>query len=76
MAIFPTAVDLVNTKSNLLEWTLNTILHLSCITIIIFIRVWFTLIVCRKWRLKANVSKTAVMAFGKGFVEGSWKWGE
>ena len=30
---------------------------------------------CRKWRLKANVSKSAVMAYGKGFVEGSWKWG-
>ena len=31
---------------------------------------------CRKWRLKANVSKSAVMTFGKGSVEGSWKWGE
>ena len=30
---------------------------------------------CRKWRLKANVSKSAVMTFGKGSVEGSWKWG-
>ena len=28
---------------------------------------------CRKWRLKANVSKSAVMTFGKGSVEGSWK---
>ena len=28
---------------------------------------------CRKWRLKANVSKSAVMT---GSVEGSWKWGE
>ena len=37
---------------------------------------WFTLIECRKWRLKANVSKSAVMTFGKGSVEGSWKWGE
>ena len=31
---------------------------------------------CREWRLKANVSKSAVMTFGKGSVEGSWKWGE
>ena len=31
---------------------------------------------CRKWRLKANVSNSAVIAFGKGSVEGSWKWGE
>ena len=31
---------------------------------------------CRKWRLKANGSKSAVMTFGKGSVEGSWKWGE
>ena len=31
---------------------------------------------CRKWRLKANVSKSAVMTFGKGSVEGSWKWGQ
>ena len=30
---------------------------------------------CRKWRLKAIVSKSAVMTFGKGSVEGSWKWG-
>ena len=29
----------------------------------------------RKWRLKANVSKIVVIAFGKGSVEGSWKWG-
>ena len=31
---------------------------------------------CREWRLKANVSKSAVMTFGKGCVEGSWKWGK
>ena len=31
---------------------------------------------CRKWRLKANVSKSTVMTFGKGSVKGSWKWGE
>ena len=30
---------------------------------------------CRKWRLKANVSNSAVMT-GKSSVEGSWKWGE
>ena len=29
-----------------------------------------------RWRLKANVSKSAVMTFGKGSVEDSWKWGE
>ena len=31
---------------------------------------------CRKWRLKANVSKSAVMTFEKGSVEFSWKWRE
>ena len=31
---------------------------------------------CRKWRLKANVSKSTIMTFGMGSVEGSWKWGE
>ena len=30
---------------------------------------------CRKLRLKANVSKSAVMTFGKGTVEGIWKRG-
>ena len=30
---------------------------------------------CRKLRLKANVRKSAVMTFGKGSVEGSWKRG-
>ena len=28
---------------------------------------------CRKWRLKDNVSKSAVMVFS---VDGAWKWGE
>ena len=28
---------------------------------------------CSKWRLQANVSKSAVMVFS---VEGGWKWGE
>ena len=28
---------------------------------------------CRKWRLKANVSKSAVMVFS---VDGAWKWRE
>ena len=27
-----------------------------------------------KWRLKANVSKSAVMVFSKNSVEGGWKW--
>ena len=31
---------------------------------------------CNKWRLKANVSKSAVMVFSKNSVEGRWKWGE
>ena len=31
---------------------------------------------CRKWRLKANVSKSAVMVFARESVDGPWKWGE
>ena len=31
---------------------------------------------CNKWRLKANVSKSAVMVFSKNSVEGGWKLGE
>ena len=31
---------------------------------------------CCKWRLKANVSKSAVMVFAKDAVDGSWSWGE
>ena len=31
---------------------------------------------CSKWRLRANVSKSAVMVFSKGAVNGCWKWGE
>ena len=31
---------------------------------------------CNKWRLKANVSKSAVMVFSRNSVEGRWKWGE
>ena len=30
---------------------------------------------CQRWRLKANVSKSAVMTLGKGVVEGNKKWG-
>ena len=30
---------------------------------------------CCKWRLKANVSKSAVMVFATDTVEGDWKWG-
>ena len=29
-----------------------------------------------RWRLKANVGKSAVMVFCKDKVEGRWKWGE
>ena len=31
---------------------------------------------CRKWRLKANVSKSAVMVFTRESVDGAWKRGE
>ena len=31
---------------------------------------------CSKWRLRANVSKNAVMVFSKDTVNGCWKWGE
>ena len=31
---------------------------------------------CNKWRLKANVSKSAVMVFSENSIEGGWKWGE
>ena len=29
----------------------------------------------QKWRLKANVSRSAVMVFGRESVDGAWKWG-
>ena len=28
---------------------------------------------CNKWRLKANVSKSAVMVFSRNIVEGGWE---
>ena len=31
---------------------------------------------CSKWRLRANVIKSAVMIFSKDAVNGCWKWGE
>ena len=31
---------------------------------------------CSKWRLRANVSKSAVMVFSKDAVNGCCKWGE
>ena len=31
---------------------------------------------CSRWRLRANVSKSAVMVFSKTSVSGEWKWGE
>ena len=31
---------------------------------------------CNRWRLKANVGKSAVMVFSKDKSEGRWKWGE
>ena len=30
---------------------------------------------CSKWRLQANVSKSAVMVFSKDAVNGCWQWG-
>ena len=30
---------------------------------------------CCKWRLKANVRKSAVVVFARKIVEGSWNWG-
>ena len=31
---------------------------------------------CSKWRLRANVIKSAVMVFSKDAVNGCWKWGK
>ena len=31
---------------------------------------------CSKWRLRANVIKSAVMVFPKDVVNGCWKWGK
>ena len=31
---------------------------------------------CSKWKLRANVNKSAVMVFSKDAVNGCWKWGE
>ena len=31
---------------------------------------------CSKWRLRENVSKSAVMVFSKDDANGCWKWGE
>ena len=31
---------------------------------------------CSKWRLRANVIKSAVMVFSKDTVNGCWKWGK
>ena len=31
---------------------------------------------CNRWRLKANVSKCAVVVFSKSKVPGRWTWGE
>ena len=31
---------------------------------------------CSKWRLRANVGKSAVMVFSKDAVNGCCKWGE
>ena len=31
---------------------------------------------CSKWRLRANVSKSAVMVFSKVAINGCWQWGE
>ena len=31
---------------------------------------------CNRWRLRANVRKSAVMVFSRDMVEGDWMWGE
>ena len=31
---------------------------------------------CSRWRLRANVSKSAVMVFSQALVSGEWKWSE
>ena len=31
---------------------------------------------CNRWRLRANVSKCAVMVFSRNMVEGDWMWGK
>ena len=31
---------------------------------------------CNRWRLRANVSKSAVMVFSRSSVKGDWVWGE
>ena len=31
---------------------------------------------CSKWRLHANVNKSAVLVFGKDKVKGKWNWGD
>ena len=31
---------------------------------------------CNKWRLKATVTKSAVIVFSRESIEGSWRWGE
>ena len=38
--------------------------------------IYVVYIYCSKWRLRANVSKSAVMVFSKDAVNGCWKWGE
>ncbi len=31
---------------------------------------------CKKWRLKSNITNSAVMVFSKGATTGVWKWGD
>ena len=31
---------------------------------------------CNRWRLQANVSKSAVMVFSRSTVKGDWVWGK
>ena len=31
---------------------------------------------CNRWRLKANVSKSAAIVFARNQEEGEWMWGE
>ena len=40
------------------------------------LNVVYSISYCSKWRLRAYVSKSAVMVFSKDVVKGCWKWGE
>ena len=37
---------------------------------------WCIIIIVNRWRLKANVSKSAAMVFARNQEEGEWMWGK